>query len=95
MLVVILLTAEWIVRRSDLRAILPARLCIGVIALVILVVTELILVIQLTGLSINDYLADRDPVASAVHYFLLGLFGIMPMLVARGRIPVENEASPN
>lgn len=91
MLVVIILAAEWIVRRSDFEATLPARLCIGVTALVMMVAAELILVLQLAGLSMNDYLASRDPVATAVYYVLLGVFGIMPMLVARGRISAENK----
>ncbi len=37
----------------------------------------------LRGLSVWHYLAGRDPVAGTVYYAMLGLFAIMPLLVAR------------
>jgi hypothetical protein len=37
----------------------------------------------LRGLSVRDYLAGRDPVAGTAYYAMLGLFAIMPLLVAR------------
>jgi hypothetical protein len=44
---------------------------------------EFTLVLLLRGLSISEYLADRDPVAGTVYYLMLGAFAVMPLLVAR------------
>ena len=44
---------------------------------------EFSLVLWLRGLSIPEYLANRDPVSGAVYYVLLGVFAIMPLLVGR------------
>jgi hypothetical protein len=46
-------------------------------------VAELTLVLWLQGLSIREYLANRDPISGTVYYLLLGVFAIMPLLVAR------------
>lgn len=37
----------------------------------------------LRGLSVKEYLATRDPVSGTVYYVMLGVFAIMPLLVAR------------
>jgi type IV secretory pathway TrbD component len=55
----------------------------GVIALGLTLVAEFTLVLWLRGLSISDYLANRDPVAATVYYVTLGVFAVMPLLVAR------------
>ena len=55
----------------------------GCIALALLLVAEFTLVLWLRGLSIPDYFASRDPVSGMVYYVMLGVFAIMPLLVAR------------
>jgi len=55
----------------------------GGIALVFLLVAEFGLVLWLRGLSIREYLATRDPVSGTVYYMMLGVFAIMPLLLAR------------
>ncbi len=55
----------------------------GCVALGLLLVAEFTLVLWLRGLSISDYLASRDPVSGTVYYVMLGVFAIMPLLVAR------------
>jgi len=60
-----------------------ARLGMGAIALVLLLVAEFGLVLWLRGLSIREYLASRDPVSQTVYYLMLGMFAIMPFLIAR------------
>ena len=49
----------------------------------LLLVAEFSLVLWLRGLTFRDYLASRDPVAGTVYIVMLGLFAIMPLLVAR------------
>ena len=48
-----------------------------------MLVAEFTLVLSLRGLSVQEYLATRDPVSGSVYYAMLGVFTIMPLLVAR------------
>lgn len=83
MLVVIVLAARWTVRRLAVPSTPRNRLGMGSIALVLLLLAELTLVLWLQGLSIREYLASRDPVSGTVYSVLLGVFAVMPLLVAR------------
>jgi hypothetical protein len=83
MFVVIIVVARWIVRRLAVPSTLSIRLGMGCVALGLLLVAEFTLVLWLRGLSISDYLASRNPVSGTVYYVLLGVFAIMPLLVAR------------
>jgi hypothetical protein len=83
MFVVTMVAAWWIVRRIAVPLTLPRRLGMGCIALGLLVVAEFTLVLWLRGLSIREYLASRDPVSGTVYYVMLGVFAVMPLLVAR------------
>jgi hypothetical protein len=83
MLVVTIVAARWIVRRLALPSTPSIRLGMGFLALGLLLVAEFTLVLWLRGLSISEYLASRDPVSGTVYYVLLGVFALMPVLVAR------------
>ena len=83
MLVVIVLAARWTVRHLAVPSTPRSRLGMGGIALVLLLLAELTLVLWLQGLSIREYLASRDPVSGTVYSVLLGVFAVMPLLVAR------------
>jgi hypothetical protein len=75
--------AWWIVRRLAVPLTLSRRLGMGCIALGLLLVAEFTLVLWLRGLSIREYLASQDPVSGTVYYVMLGVFALMPLLVAR------------
>ena len=83
MLVVIVLAARWIARRvAGLPT--PLRLLgVGVVALGLLLVVEFTVVLWLRGLTIGEYFERRDPVAGTVYIVMLGVFAVMPLLVAR------------
>ncbi len=83
MLVVTIVGARWAVLRLAVPFVPSARLGMGGIALVLLLVAEFGLVLWLRGLSIREYLALRDPVSGTVYYAMLAVFAIMPLLVAR------------
>jgi hypothetical protein len=83
MLVVTIVAARWIVRHFAIPYALSVRLGMGGIGLSLLFVAEFGLVLGLRGISIREYLATRDPVSGTVYYLLLGLFALMPLLVAR------------
>lgn len=83
MLVVTIVAARWIVRHFAIPYVPLARLGMGGIGLSFLLVAEFGLVLWLRGQSIREYLATRDPVSGKVYYVMLGLFTVMPLLVAR------------
>ena len=83
MFVITIVAAWWIVRRLAVPFTPSIRLGMGCISLGLLLVTEFTLVLWLRGLSISEYLGSRDPVSGTVYYVLLGVFAIMPLLVAR------------
>ena len=58
-------------------------ICIGVLALAVLLVAEATLVVSPRGTSISEYIASRDPVSGTVYLAMLGLFALMPFLAAR------------
>lgn len=95
MFVVSAVAARWIIRRFALPPALSQRLAMGGIGLGLMLITEFALVFCLCGLSTEEYLATRDPVAGAVYYLLLGLFAIMPLLVPRpqGHAALANRAA--
>jgi len=83
MFLVIIIAARWIVRRLAVPYTLYIRLGMGCVALGLPLVAEFTLALWLRGLSMSDYLASRDPVSGTVYYVMLGVFAIMPLLVAR------------
>jgi len=85
MLVVIVLSARWTVRCFDLPPAAGVRLGTGLLALALLVGTELALSVLIAGRPLADYLAGRDPVSGSVYLALLVLFAAMPLVLARLR----------
>jgi hypothetical protein len=83
MLVVIIIAARWIVRRFRLPPSIPRRLAAGLIALGLTIVTEVTMVLRLQGWTIEQYVANRDPVAGTVYVAMLVVFALMPVVVAR------------
>ena len=83
MLIVTIITARWLVARLAVPSMPSARLGMGCVALILMLVAEFGFVLWIRGLSIRDYLATRDPVSGTVYYLILGVFAIMPFLVGR------------
>jgi hypothetical protein len=83
MLVVIVLAAQWIVRRMSVPTAAASRLGMGCIALALMLAAEFLFVLRLRGLSISEYLATRDPVSGTVYYMMLVWVAVMPLLAAR------------
>jgi hypothetical protein len=83
MLVVTVLAAKWVVRRLAMPFALSSRLGMGCLALALMLIAEFGLVLWLRGISISEYLANRDPVSGTAYYVMLGLFAAMPLLVVR------------
>jgi hypothetical protein len=83
MLMVMMVAARWIVRRLAVPPTRSNRLGMGGIAFGCLLAAELMLVRWLRGLSLGAYVASRDPVSGTVYLVMLGVFALMPRLVAR------------
>jgi len=49
------------------------RLGMGLVGLGLMLVAEFGFVLWLRGLSIRDYLANRDPISGTVYYLMLGV----------------------
>jgi hypothetical protein len=83
MLAVTIVAAGWVVRRLALPSLWTARLGMGCIALALLLAAEFTLVLGIRGIPLGEYFASLDPVSGSVYYALLGVFAIMPLLLAR------------
>ena len=83
MLVVTIVAARWTVLRLSVPMMWSARLEMGCIALVLMLIAEFGFVLWIRGLSIKEYFSTRDPVSGAAYYLLLIVFAIMPFLVRK------------
>jgi len=82
MLVAIFYAARFVTRRFPARR--QADLVLsGGLALLILLVVEFSVVLGLRGLSISQYLQERDPIAGFVYFVMLIVFATMPWVVGR------------
>jgi hypothetical protein len=83
MLLISIVAARWVVRSFAVPPTPASRIGMGGIGLGLMLIAEFTVVLWLRGLSIRDYLAGRDPVAATVYYAMLGVFAVLPMLMAR------------
>jgi hypothetical protein len=81
MLAVTIVAARWTVLHLSVPMTRSARLEMGCMALVLMLIAEFGFVLWIQGLSIKEYFATRDPVSGAAYYLLLLVFAIMPRLV--------------
>ncbi len=81
--VVIVFAARFIVRRFCLPADTAIRLAVGWVALSLAIAAELLLALLLAEHSVGEYLASRDPVSGSVYLFMLLVFALLPLILAR------------
>jgi hypothetical protein len=80
-LVVTIVAARWTALRLSVPIMWSARLEMGCIALVLMLIAEFGFVLWIRSLSIKKYFATRDRVSGAAYYLLPIVFAIMPRLV--------------
>lgn len=85
MLVAIVLAAFYVVRRFALPQAILVRLFMGLLALALMLLAELIVVVALRGESVEQYVLERDPVSGVVYIAMLGLFAAMPLFPSPAR----------
>jgi hypothetical protein len=89
MLVVVWLSARFIIRRFALPTATSVRLGVGMVALGLLVAAEVSLAVVLQGQSLGAYLASRDRVSGSVYLAMLVLLSVMPLILARVQLARE------
>ncbi len=83
MLLATVLAAGWVTRHFSAGARTSTSLGIGLTALALLLAAESGLRLVLRGGSVLDVLLNKDPVSGTAYYTLLGVFALMPWLLAR------------
>jgi len=81
MLIIIFFAARWVTHRFDLPVKSASRIMAGITALALMLLAEFSVVLKIRGLTISDYLSERDPVSGTVYYVMLGVFAAMPYLL--------------
>jgi len=81
MLIASIAAARWAVGYFKVQHLAVDRIQMGVLALALLLIAELLTVRLVRRISIRQYFATRDPVAEGVYYVLVVLFGVMPVVV--------------
>jgi hypothetical protein len=84
MLIAIVLAARWVNHHAQAATAL-AQLSIGLIALGLLLMAEVVVGVGLRGLSPAESLLNRDPVSGTIYYIMLGVFALLPWLLARAQ----------
>jgi len=83
MLIVVVYSARFVVRRFALTPATSVRLGVGLIALGLLLAAELLLAVVLQNRSLAEYIASRDRASGSVYLAMLLLFSVMPLVLAR------------
>lgn len=81
MLVVIVAAARWVVRRLSVPPKRGARLGMGGVALALLLGAEIGVVLELRGLTLAEYVAQREPVSGVVYLVMLAVYAATPWLI--------------
>jgi len=84
MLVAIILSARFVVRRFPAAG-RAEYVVSGGVALLLLVLVEFSVVLGIRGLSLSEYFAERDPVAGSVYVLMLLIFAAMPWVLGGRR----------
>lgn len=92
MFLVIVISARLVTRRFPVPPSASAHLGMGLSALGLLIVAELLLAVALQDRSLGEYIASRDPISGTVYLVMLVLFAAMPAIV--GRSVTHRERNP-
>ena len=83
MLVATVLAAWWVVRRFGRGGEPRTFLGVGLIAVGFVLAADFVVGVGLRGMTPSEVFTERDAVSGPVYYGLLGVFAVMPWLVAR------------
>jgi hypothetical protein len=89
MLIAMIISARWVMRRFEVHPTLGSTIPVGLVALGILVPAEIAGVLWVRGSSLQEYLASFATAPGVISLIMFLLFAAMPSLVAlltRGRV---------
>jgi hypothetical protein len=81
MLIAMIVSARWVIRRLDVPRTLPATISMGLIAIGLLFPAEIAGVLWVRGLSLTEYLASLANAPGVISLVMFLLFAAMPTLV--------------
>ena len=81
MLLTIFFAARWVVRRFRIPAGARNRIPVCLVALSILLVTEILVVLMVAGVSLEEHIVRRDPLNGVIYLASLAVFALMPWLL--------------
>jgi hypothetical protein len=80
-LVAMMVAARWVIRRFDMPQTLGATIPMGLIAIGLLVPTEIAGVLLVRGLSLHEYVGSFATAPGVISLFMFLLFAAIPALV--------------
>ena len=83
MLIAMIISARWVIRRFDVRGTLRATISMGLLAVGILTVAEIAGVLWVRQLSLQEYLGSLASAPGFISLLMFLLFAAMPTLVTR------------
>ena len=83
MLIAMIISARWVMRRFNMPLTLGSTISMGLVALGILLPAEIAGVVWVRGLSPHDYLGSFATAPGLVSLLMFLLFALMPTLVTR------------
>jgi uncharacterized membrane protein AbrB (regulator of aidB expression) len=89
MLIAMIISARWVMRRFEVHQTLGSTILMGLVALAILAPAEIAGVLWVRGSSLQEYLASFATAPGVISAVMFLLFAAMPTLVAlftRGRV---------
>jgi hypothetical protein len=81
MFAVIILSARWVPQYIKVPPTASSRVCMGGMALAMVLALELTVVLWIRGLSFSQYVEAFDPIAGTAYFVMLGVFAVMPFLM--------------
>jgi dolichyl-phosphate-mannose--protein O-mannosyl transferase len=81
MLVGIMLAARFVLKQFVLPNTILAYLSVGILALSLVLIAELLMLVALQGNTIKQYFKNRDSVSGSVYMLLLIVFALMPLII--------------
>lgn len=85
MLIVVVLSARWVITRMGQATTILDGMTVGGIALVLLLIAELQVVFFVRQQTFQEYLETRDLISGAAYLFSLLIFAAMPAIQVRGK----------
>ena len=85
MLIGIVLAARFVLKQFMLPNTIWAVLIVGIVALSLVLIAEVLLVVMLQGDTIKQTFKNRDPISGSVYMLLLTALALMPLIIMNNR----------